>query len=245
MPFVMIELSVVLPAYEEAANLDQLLPALNSELSGLGIAHEIVVVDSAEPRDETPAVCHRHGARHIPRVGGSLYGHAIRTAQREARGRHIVLMDADGSHGPAFVRRLWEHRDTADLLIASRYVSGGQTENPAILIFMSMVVNHVFRLCLGLRCADVSNSFRLYRGDDFRALELVCENFDIVEEILIKLCFSRKEYTVKELPFTFEKRKAGKTKRKLLLFAIGYLQTLARLHRFKRSMRRTSPLKNQ
>lgn len=231
------ELSVVLPAYEEAANLDQLIPALKAALTPLGILHEIVVVDSAEPRDATPEVCARHGVVHVARRDGATYGHAIRTAQQAARGRYLILMDADGSHGPSFVRRLWEERDTADLLIASRYVRGGQTENPVILIFMSMVVNYVFRICLGLRCADVSNSFRLYRGDEFRALELKCDNFDIVEEILIKLSFSRPGYTIRELPFTFEKRKAGKTKRRLVLFAIGYAHTLARLYRFKRAMR--------
>jgi dolichol-phosphate mannosyltransferase len=236
------DLSVVLPAYEEADNLAQLLPALNAVLAPLGVAHEIVVVDSAQPRDATPEVCARHGARHVPRADGATYGHAIRTAQRVARGRYIILMDADGSHGPAFVRRLWEEREAADLLIASRYVRGGQTENPAILIFLSWVVNQVFRLCLDLRCADVSNSFRLYRGDEWRALELRCDNFDIVEEILIKLCFSRPGYRVKELPFTFEKRKAGKTKRQLVLFAIGYAYTLARLYRFKRSMRQPASL---
>jgi dolichol-phosphate mannosyltransferase len=45
-------------------------------------------------------------------------------------------------------------------------------------------VNVVFRSVLGLKCADVSNSFRLYRGDELRGLQLECDNFDIVEEIL-------------------------------------------------------------
>lgn len=231
-------LSVVLPAYEEAANLDVLLPALASELSAFGIEHEIIVVDSETPRDATEEVCARHRVQHVRRENGAFYGHAIRTAQTKARGHYVVLMDADGSHGPAFLRQLWAHREDADLIIASRYVRGGQTENPVILIFMSMVVNYVFRLCLGLRCADVSNSFRLYRGDDFRNTKLECDNFDIVEEILIKLCFSTPNYTVKEIPFTFEKRKAGKTKRKLWAFAIGYAYTLVRLYRFKASMRK-------
>jgi dolichol-phosphate mannosyltransferase len=87
---------------------------------------------------------------------------------------------------------------------------------------------------LGLKCADVSNSFRLYRGDELRALQLECDNFDIVEEILVKLFFSRPGYRLKEVPFVFEQRRAGKTKRKLLVFAIGYIGTLVRLHRLKR-----------
>jgi dolichol-phosphate mannosyltransferase len=228
------ELSVVLPAYEEARNLDMLLPKLHEAVASFGVPYELVVVDAEQPRDDTPDVCARHSALYRPRFGGELYGHAIRTAQQVARGRYVVLMDADGSHSPAFLPRLWEHRESADMVIASRYVEGGKTDNPAILIFMSQIVNVVFRVVLGLNCADVSNSFRLYRGDDLRSLELECDNFDIVEEILVKLVFSRPGFRLKEVPFVFEQRKAGKTKRKLVVFAIGYLGTLVRLHRLKR-----------
>lgn len=227
-------LTVALPAYEEAANLNVLLPRLHETLTALDISYEIIVADTATPRDDTPAVCARHGARYLPRVGGSLYSHAVRTVLAASRGRWVVLMDADGSHGPEFVAKLWAERENADLVIASRYMPGGHTENSALLIFLSLTVNVVFRLVLGLRCADVSNSYRLYRGDDLRALTLECENFDIVEEILVKLCCARPDYRVKEIPFTFEKRKAGKTKRNLGKFALSYLGTLRRLARLKR-----------
>ncbi|MGC4073223.1 MAG: glycosyltransferase [Nibricoccus sp.] len=232
------ELSVVLPAYEEAQNLDVLLPALHRVLSDLGATYEILVVDAQAPRDATPDICATHNVRYVARTGGAFYGHAIRSAQLAARGRYVILMDADGSHGPTFIPKLWEYRDQAGIVVASRYVRGGHTENPAILIFMSLTVNYIFRIFLGLRCADVSNSFRLYQGDEFRGLNLSCDHFDIVEEILIKLYFSRKNYVIKEVPFTFEKRKAGKTKRKLLAFAIGYGFTLIRLRRLKASMRK-------
>jgi dolichol-phosphate mannosyltransferase len=228
----------VLPAYEEAANLDVLLPQLNAVAKSLTPNFEIIVVDTELPRDSTPDVCRKHAARCIARREGNLYGHAIRTALVEARGKHVVFMDADGSHNPAFLPSLWQHRHDADLVIASRYVSGGRTENPAVLIFMSHTVNYVFRFFLGLKCFDVSNSFRLYRGDDLRALRLKCNHFDIVEEILVKLVFSRRAYRLVEVPIVFEKRKAGRTKRNLLLFALGYAVTLLRLLKLKHEARR-------
>lgn len=230
------ELTVALPAYEEAANLAKILPALEEVLSDIEPNYEILVIDTETPRDETPTICAQNDVTYLPRKGGSLYSHAVRTAIENSRGQWIVFMDADGSHSPQFIRRLWAERADADLVIASRYMAGGKTENPAILIFMSLVVNVVFRAVLGLRCADVSNSFRLYRGEDLRALSLECENFDIVEEILVKLSFSRPGYRVKEIPFTFEKRKAGKTKRNLVSFAMSYLSTLTRLAQLKRRM---------
>ncbi len=229
------EISVVLPAYLEAANLKVLLPRICEVLMQMSPVHEIIVVDTPEPRDETPAICRANGVRYLPREGGGLYGHAIRTGLKHARGHYIICMDADGSHSPDFLVQLWAQRENNDLVIASRYVPGGKTENPAILIFLSLVVNVVFRLALGLACYDVSNSFRLYRGDQLRGLDLECDNFDIVEEILVKLKAHHPSLRVREIPFTFERRKEGKTKRNLVLFAIGYVFTLCRLWRFRYS----------
>jgi len=229
-----LELSIVLPAYEEAENLRLLLPALKAVAAALTPSHEILVVDASQPRDATPEVCAEHGVTYLPRRGGDYYGHAVRTGIADSRGRSVILMDADGSHNPTFLPQLWAHRETSDLVIASRYMPGGKTENPAILIFMSLVVNVVFRIVLGLRCFDVSNSFRLYRGDDVRALTLSCNNFDIVEEILVLLSFTHTHYRIQEVPFTFEERKAGKTKRKLLTFAMSYLAVLGRLYALRR-----------
>ena len=217
--------------------MEMLLPLLRQSAASLGVTWEILVIDTQQPRDRTPEVCRQNQARYVAREQGPLYGHAIRTALREARGQWIIFMDADGSHNPAFLPSLWEQRQNADLVIASRYIQGGKTENPAALIFMSLMVNVAFRMALGLKCHDVSNSFRLYRGDDLRALQLKCNHFDIVEEILVKLAMARPGYRIKEVPFVFEKRKERKTKRNLLLFALGYVATLVRLMKMKREAR--------
>jgi dolichol-phosphate mannosyltransferase len=232
------ELSIVIPAYEEGASLGQVLPVLQSVAAQLTLNHEILVVDTMQPRDETPAVCQKAGVRYVPRQGGDMYGDAVRTGFREASGKFVIMMDGDGSHNPRALPDLWQHRENFDLVIASRYVAGGQTENPAALILMSRMVNIVFRLALGLKCYDVSNSLRLYRGEDVRRLQLECNHFDVVEEVLVKLVALRPDFRIKEVPFTFEKRKAGKTKRQLVTFILGYVATLWRLLRLKAKAKR-------
>lgn len=235
-----LELSIVLPAYEEEGSLREMLPALQNCAGSLTPLHEIVVVDTMEPRDATPNLCAKLGVRYCARRGGDRYGDAVRTGFSEARGKWILMMDADGSHNPTVIPRLWEHRQSSDLVIASRYVLGGKTENPAILILMSQTVNVIFRLVLNLNCYDVSNSCRLYRAADVKALDLECSNFDIVEEILVKLGAMHPGLRIKEVPFTFEKRKAGKTKRRLVIFILGYVGTLFRLLRLKWRSQRAS-----
>lgn len=228
-----IELSLILPAFEESRNLEVLLPALKAALDGEEVNYEILVIDTERPLDDTPDVCARNGVSYHPRKGGALYSHAVKTGISASLGKWILFMDSDGSHPVSMVPVLWSRRNEADLIIASRYVKDGRTENPAILIFLSLVVNAVFRLVLGLKCRDVSNSFRLYDGEELRSLSLECENFDIIEEILIKLSLSKKDFAALEVPFTFGTRKAGKTKRNLLKFAVSYLGTLWKLHCLK------------
>ena len=227
------ELSVVLPAYREAESLMTLLPVLKARVAELTGDFEILVVDTEQPIDQTAEVCAAAGVRHIHRRGGNNYGDAVRTGIAETRGTSVVFMDADGSHNPIHLKNLWQERDGYTVVIGSRYVRGGVTENPFILIAMSYAVNLTFRIAFQLKANDVTNSFRLYRGDPLRALHLDSNDFDIVEELLIKLVTGRAHATVKEVPVVFERRKAGESKRNLREFAISYLQTLIRLRKFR------------
>jgi dolichol-phosphate mannosyltransferase len=220
------KLSIIVPAYKEEEALRKLLPLLLAEATKLDDAVEILVIDSRQMLDDTGQVCRDSGVRHIRRRGGDLYGDAVRTGIEEAQGKYILLMDADGSHNPAHIRRLWAERANHDVVIGSRYVDQGATENPRSLVFMSWVVNVIFRVVFRLHCKDVSNSFRLYRAEVLKPLHLRSRNFDVVEELLILLSSKR----IIEVPITFEKRKAGKSKRNLMVFAISYLWTLARLY---------------
>jgi dolichol-phosphate mannosyltransferase len=227
-----LDLSVVLPAYLEAESLRSLLPEIRAGAAALTSSYEILVVDTQERMDDTDAVCQVNGVRHIHRRGGDQYGDAVRTGIAEARGRHILFMDADGSHSPSYFAAIWAKRDIWDIVIGSRYAKGGHTENPAILIAMSYAVNLTFRFAFNIHARDVTNSLRLYRAAVLRPLRLESNDFDIVEEVLIKAALRKPPASIGEVPVTFERRKAGESKRKLVQFALGYLTTLQKLRRF-------------
>lgn len=223
-----IELSVVIPSYLEEENLRVLLPRVLSAARQVTPQCEVLVVDTQTPLDHTEKVSRELGARYVARTGGNNFGDAVRTGIASAQGKYLLFMDADGSHPPECIPELYQYRNEADVVAASRYVSGGFTENSKILVLMSSLLNLTYRIILGLRCKDVSNSFKLYRGDQLRSLELRCSNFDIIEEILFKL---HRQYRVviKEVPFTFRKRMFGDTKRNLVAFMFTYFVTLLRL----------------
>ena len=223
------EFSIIIPAYLEEENLRVLLPRLMSALSGEGLSFEVLVVDTRVPMDSTRAVCAETGATYLARSGGDKYGDAVRTGLKVAKGEFIIFMDADGSHPPEFCLKLIDRRNDGDVVIASRYIEGGTTDNAGSLVLMSRIVNVLYSVILGLDCKDVSNSFKLYRSDLVKSLELHCDNFDIVEEILFKIKKVKNEVRFLEIPFSFKERMFGHTKRNLIVFIFTYFITILRL----------------
>jgi dolichol-phosphate mannosyltransferase len=221
----------MLPAYGEADNLRELLPSVKKIVQDLEISAQILVLDASQPIDDTPEVCRKNGVTYLPRQGGNRYGDAIRTGIKAATGQFIITMDSDGSHNPQFIQKLWENRHKADLVIASRYIPGGFTENPWLLVAMSRMLNIVFKVFVGIPVYDISNSFRLYRGDLLRCIEPTYSNFDVLEEILAKVVWGnfKPPATVIEIPFRFEQRKYGKPKRKLIVFTLQFMIALIKL----------------
>jgi len=227
-----LDLSVVLPAYQEEENLRFLLPRLLKTLKSMDLSYEVLVIDTINPIDMTKEVCEINQVRYLNRGVDNYFGSAVRTGIKEANGKYIIFMDADGSHPPEFIPKLFCFAEKYDVVIASRYVDKGRTENSLALIVMSRIVNWTFSIILNLPCKDVSNSFKVYRGDQLKNIKLTCNNFDIVEEILFKLRRAHPLMRFKEVPFVFKKRMFGETKRNLFLFIITYIFTIMKL-RFK------------
>lgn len=228
-------ISVILPSYKEAENLKLLLPLLEKSLSELNVNYEVLIVDTVSPTDDTRYICNEYSfIRYIKRECGDSYGDAVRTGIKYASMNYIVFMDADGSHDSSKISELYNDITSGyDLVICSRYIDGGNSHNGRILKFMSFMVNFCYRIIFNLKVRDVSNSFRIYYSSMLKSIKLECDNFDIVEEILIKLCLVFPEIKIKEIPIYFNKRLYGKSKRSLIKFIFSYIYTIARLNIIK------------
>lgn len=234
------KISVILPAYKEAENLEKILPGLHAALKKMNVPYEILVVDTMEAMDGTPEICRKHACTYLRRRGGNMYGDAMRTGIAEASGEYIVVMDADGSHEPKIISKFYHEvtENGFDLVIGSRYCKGGNSHNGPILKFMSWILNVTYRIIFHLDVKDVSDSFRMYRAGQLKALELECENFDIVEEILIRLSLKFQDIRIKEVPIYFNKRVYGESKRDLFKFIKSYLKTIRRLLKIRSKEKR-------
>src|SRR5437762_38544 len=105
----MVDLSVVIPALNEARNLAHLLPRLREVLSSLGISYETLVI-TRQPDQETRDATSASGAVLVEQSAPG-YGGALRSGFAKASGAYLVTMDADLSHRPNFILDLWRHRE--------------------------------------------------------------------------------------------------------------------------------------
>ena len=223
------DISVVIPAYCEEENLAHLLPRLIQTIKLTKLTYEVLVVDTIKPLDKTEALCRRYKIKYLKRKGDNSYGSAIRIGIDEAHGQYILFMDADGSHTPEFIPKLLKFRHKYEIIVASRYVGNGKTENNLLLNIMSRILNWTYAYILSIPCKDVSNSFKIYRTRDIKSLKLKSNNFDIVEEIIYKVCQNNPSIKIKEVPFYFKKRMFGETKRNLFIFIITFIFTIFKL----------------
>lgn len=219
------QLSVVLPVLNERDNLVALLPRLGRVLESLGITYEVLVVDgpSTDGTAETAAAL---GAR-VVRQQGPGYGGALREGFAAASGEWVLTCDADLSHDPDFIRKLWRARGRADVLIASRYVTGGVAIMPLGRKLLSQVLNRFFATGLDLPVRDLSSGFRLYRAAVLRGQTPTGRNFDVLEEILVTAY--TQGWSVCELPFTYYPRERGSSHARVVQFGIDLLRAFARL----------------
>jgi len=220
-------LSIVILAFNEAKNLGVLIPQVKAIVGSMVPEHEMLVLDG-NSSDNSVQVARSLGCRVVmQREPG--YGNAFKQALMEAKGDFSMTIDADCSHDPEFIKKLWERRDSYHLVIASRYIKGGSADMPISRRFLSILLNRIYATVLALPYKDLSSGFRLYKMDSVKdILKRLCgKNFDILLEVLFKIhC---EGFNISEVPFCFRPRHRGRSTVQLWKFGISYFKTLHHL----------------
>ena len=228
------DLTVLIPALNEAENLQSLLPDVDRVLRKMPVDFEVVVVGGGSGDDTRPMV-EKAGARFVNQTGRG-YGQALSEGFAAAKGEYVLTMDADHSHEPSFIRTLWDHRGESDLVIASRYVAHGSAETGVFRSVLSRLLNGVYRRFLGLPFRDLSSGFRIYPLAGLRKIDPKGREFDILPEVLVLLYSAG--HTILEVPFHYRPRRKGRSRVRLLRCGWSYWKTLFRM----RQLRNSDPL---
>ena len=211
---------VCVPTYNERENLEPLVRALGEVLDTTG--DRVLVIDDSSPdgtgeladrlADELPwvEVLHRSAKEGIGRAYLAGFAHAL------ASGTELVLeMDCDFSHDPRDVPRLIATcEEEADLVLGSRWVEGGGTENWGVVRrFVSRGGSLYARLVLGVGIRDLTGGFKCFRRHVLETIDLdaiAARGYGFQIEGTYRAL--RAGFRVVEIPITFVDRRVGESK---------------------------------
>lgn len=202
-----LELSVVMPCLNEADTLATCIKKAQQAMSEAGIAGEVIIADNGST-DGSQTIATDLGARLVP-VEERGYGNALQGGIRAARGRFIIMGDADDSYDfleiPKFVARL---REGFDLVQGCRLPWGGGRIMPGAMPFSHRWLgNPMFTLMVrwmfGATINDVYCGLRGFTKAHFERLDLRSPGMEFATEMIIKSSLLKTSVT--EVPITLHK----------------------------------------
>ena len=213
---------IVVPTYNEAATIGELLEALGTVRTDVPeTVVDVLVVDDGSP-DGTAEVVGSHPGfgdwvHLLSRASKEGLGAAYRAGFAEAltQGCDIVVqMDADGSHPASEIPAMLALLGTNDVAIGSRYVPGGRTESwPARRKALSWAANFYVRALLRLRTRDTTSGFRAWRAGAIATAEVLAtasNGYGFQVENTWRC--ERRGLRIAEHAITFTERSAGSSK---------------------------------
>jgi dolichol-phosphate mannosyltransferase len=216
-----LKLTVVVPTYNEAENVMPMTEALfDLGIPGLNV----LIVDDESPdgtgRIADELAAERPGRLHVihragPRGLGRAYVDGFRWALEHGADL-IVQMDCDFSHSPSYIPQFLEHIRDYDVVVGSRYVPGGQTDERWGWgrWLLSWWANGLYtRLILGCNVKDATAGFKCWRRETLQGIDLSrIQSQGYVFQVEMAYVAERLGYRVLEIPIYFEDRRVGHSK---------------------------------
>lgn len=210
------ELSIVVPAFNEAANVEELVRRLDATL--VGIDWEVVYVDDDSP-DQTAAEVRRVGRRDgrvrvVQRIGRRGLSSACVEGALATSGPYIAVMDADLQHDETILPRMLEalRGGEIDIAVGSRYVDGGGIGDwDRSRAAISRLATRASRAVVPAELGDPMSGFFMIRREAFmaRVRRLSSLGFKILVDLFAS---GERPMRFVEVPFTFRERHAGESK---------------------------------
>jgi glycosyltransferase involved in cell wall biosynthesis len=197
-------LSIVVPAYNEARTIEQMLRRVAEQ--DLGGPYEVIVVDDGST-DDTARLAEGLGleaVRVIRWPANRGKGAAVRAGIAETRGDIVVIQDADLEYDPADLPRLLDplRKDVADAVYGTR-LRGGEPQRAHLFWhyagnrFLSLLTNVLFNTTI----SDMEVGYKAFRGDLIRSLELRSDDFAFEAEVTAKIL--RRRVRLYEVPISY------------------------------------------
>ncbi|UCG87433.1 MAG: polyprenol monophosphomannose synthase [Gemmatimonadota bacterium] len=209
---------VIVPTYNEASNIRQIVPEILKQDQRI----DILVVDDSSPdgtgqiadelalQEPRVHVLHREGKQGL----GTAYIAGFKWAL-ERNYEYIFEMDADHSHDPKHLPEFLEAAQEADLVLGSRYLNGRVTvvNWPMTRLLLSYFANIYARIVTGHRICDATGGFKCFRRKVLHAIDLdSIKSNGYSFQIEMSFRAMRKGFRIREIPILFVDRTDGESK---------------------------------
>ena len=243
----MMRLVILIPTYNEATTISELLTELNSERITANLNYELIVIDDNSP-DGTADIVDRLSLpwvriiRRPVKTGlGDAYHAGFSDVLSKSNYTHVVTMDADGSHRVAdliaMLDVLQNSQSKRIMIMGTRWMSGGRVVNwPKYRQLLSKFGTKYAKLGLGIDLEDLTGGFRIYSVELLNALNLSdMKTTGYCFQIEMACAAFKSGAEVIQVPITFVERHHGKSKMTsgIALEAFGYV-TMAGIKRIWR-----------
>ena len=218
-----IEISVVVPTYNESQVIEKLIRSISKTLEGKKF--EIIVVDDSSP-DSTSRVVQGLLNEFKQLVLLTRNKRGVFSAQQDgikiAAGKYVVLMDADFSHPPAKILEMINHIDHNDIVSCSRFLPKSKIIAPFSRKYSTVLLNTVLRIIFGGWISDYSSIFLMVDRKKWNKLHFYYDS--VWGEAGMEIFHQAKlnNLAVEEIPFTYNFREEGDSKSGNLL-KYGYI----------------------
>ena len=232
------QVSIIIPTYNEAENIIQVLKSIGEHLPE-DIATEALVIDDNSP-DGTGKIVEdyingtQNGTGYavevIHRKSKSGLSSAILDGIQHSTGETIVIMDSDFSHPPKIIPQLIEAIKTSkcDIVIASRFVPGGAINGWSTKRkLISKTAKKIAKAGLGVNESDPMSGFFAFKRKILDGIKFDAIGYKMLLEILVKT----KGAKVKEIPYTFTDRTRGSSKLDSSTM-LDYVKSVWKLYRY-------------
>jgi len=214
------QISIILPAKNEASALKSFLPKLRK----LYPETEIIVVDDGSS-DDTEQLCSNNGVTVVRHPYSKGNGAAIKTGARATDADILIFMDADGQHNPEDIGRLLDQLNQGfDMVIGARSASSQASVGR---LCANSFYNWFATLMVGQKVEDLTSGFRVVKAGYFREfLYLLPNGFSY--PTTCTMAFFRSGYSVGYVPIIASKR-VGKSHIKLIKDGVRFLLILFKI----------------
>ena len=220
--------SIVIPAHNEAPNLEATIPQLLDALVAAGINHEILVVNDSSTdgtRDTLIQLSARYpSVRFIDNVPPNGFGLAVRAGLAEFRCDAVAIVMADGSDDPADVVMYFKKlQEGYDCVFGSRFISGSKIiDYPSHKLIINRCANIFIKVLFRLRYNDVTNAFKCYRREVIAGVApILSHHFNLTVELPLKAII--RGYTFAVVPISWRNRAHGISKLRIREMGSRYL----------------------